>query len=956
LLSYDNIQYIGERALIGKVGHVLVILSFVLAALSAVAYFLSANSSTENKQLKSLGRWSFIAHSISTLSMIGLLFFMLLNQYFEYQYVWKYSNTQMPLKYIFSCFWGGQEGSLLLWMFWQVVLGLILLFSSKQWESHVMALFALVNALISSTLLGVYIFDFHIGSNPFLLAREHADNFGMAWTFNANYLQELPTYKTGYGLNPLLQNYWMTIHPPVLFLGFAATLIPFVYAIAALQRKQLHEWTKPALPWAFFGVLVLGVGILLGGAWAYESLSFGGFWAWDPVENASFIPWIILVAAAHVMLIVKYRKTSIFTALFFTPLAFILVFYSTFLTRSGVLGESSVHSFTGEGMLGQLLVYLLLLVFILIYSLMQDKTLKIRFSIFALALVLIQLFIPIEFNLGTASITTKSIVTSLAFLGSVYFLISAYNKHYNLQKDEDHLWSREFWMFIGSLVLALAALQILLPTSIPVWNKLFGTAIDPITETAERNAFYNKWQVPFAFFITFIVAISQYLSYKKSNFKNFVKKLAFGFFASLALTLLLRFFLFTQSWSFSKDLLLFSSLFAILGNAYYYVNVLKGKLNHAGSSIAHVGFGLIILGALISNGQKNIISENDLDAFRLKFLSEDFDNNSDIQLIKGDTVLMKDYFVSYAGKSKEGININYHINYFSKKPNNYKKGDRVKFQDQPFEALEDHETSDNFEKDSKYWVPVAVQTQLDYFSLKKWNGYKADEKLFELTPFVQTNEQFGNVPEPGTKHFLTHDIFTHVRFADLEVIPSEDDDYMPSSVYSAHFKKDTVITPNFKIILDTIELVMPEEYEKYMLSKNDVACKVKMKFYSIYDRAGTEFIAEPLLIRRDAITHIPDFYESKELNMKVGVEDNLELFRFLIQNLPTAKGEISENEKIKLEDIEVRFGLANKEFIVLQAIVFPYINLLWIGILIMMIGTAMAIIYRVKRTKKDAID
>lgn len=956
MLSYDTIQYIGERALIGKIGTALVISSFVLALLSAASYFLFTKSASNNKVLKQLGRWSFVAHSATTLSMIGLLFYMLLNNYFEYQYVWKYSNTEMPLKYIFSCFWGGQEGSLLLWMFWQVVIGLILLFSSKKWEAHVMTIFALVQAMIASTLLGVYVFDFHIGSNPFLLAREHADNFGMAWTFNANYLQEIPTYKTGYGLNPLLQNYWMTIHPPVLFLGFAATLVPFAYAIAALQKKQFHEWTSPTLPWAFFGVLVLGVGILLGGAWAYESLSFGGFWAWDPVENASFIPWIILVAGAHVMLIVRYRKTSVFTALLFTPLAFILVFYSTFLTRSGVLGESSVHSFTGEGMLGQLLVYLLILLVITFAALIQDKKLKLQFFVFVALVTIVQLFITFEFTLGTALISTKSVTTTLAAIGVFYFLISTYQKNYNTQKEEDHLWSREFWMFIGSLVLALAALQILLPTSIPVWNKLFGTAIDPITETKDRNEFYNKWQVPFAFFITFIVAISQYLSYKKTNFKNFVKNLSISFIAALVITLVLRFIFMKESWSFSKDLLLFSTLFAILANAHYYLKILKGKLNHAGSSIAHVGFGLIILGALISNGQKNIISENDLDAFRLKFLSSDFDNNSDIQLIKGDTVMMKNYFVSYDGKSKDGININYHIHYFSKKPNNYKKGDRVKFQDQPFEALDDHATADSFEKDSKYWMPVAVQKQLDYFNLKKWNGFSPDKFLFELTPFVQTNEQFGNVPEPGTKHFLTHDIFTHVRFADLEVIPGEDDDYMPSSVYSAHFKKDTVITPNFKIILDTIELVLPDEYEKYMLSKNDVACKIKMKFYSIYDRAGTEFIAEPLLIRRDAITHIPDFYESKELNMKVGVEDNLQLFRFLIQNLPTAQTEIDDAQKIKLEDIEVRFGLANREFIVLQAIVFPFINLLWIGILIMIIGTAMAIIYRVKRTKKDAIE
>ncbi|MDV7399460.1 cytochrome c biogenesis protein CcsA, partial [Arthrospira platensis SPKY1] len=98
----------------------------------------------------------------------------------------------------------------------------------------------------------------------------------------------------GSGLNPLLQNYWMTIHPPTLFLGFASTAIPFAYAIAGLWTKEHQAWLKPALPWALFSGAILGTGILMGGAWAYEALSFGGYWAWDPVENMSLVPWLIL--------------------------------------------------------------------------------------------------------------------------------------------------------------------------------------------------------------------------------------------------------------------------------------------------------------------------------------------------------------------------------------------------------------------------------------------------------------------------------------------------------------------------------------------------------------------------------------------------------------------------------------------------------------------------------------
>ena len=142
-----------------------------------------------------------------------------------------------------------------------------------------MTIFALVQVFLASMLLGIYLFDFKIGSNPFLLLREHAEFSNLPFIQNANYLAKL----NGRGLNPLLMNYWMTIHPPTLFLGFASTLIPFSFSIAALWNKQYTKWQVVALPWTYFGILILGVGVLMGGAWAYEALSFGGFWAWDPV-------------------------------------------------------------------------------------------------------------------------------------------------------------------------------------------------------------------------------------------------------------------------------------------------------------------------------------------------------------------------------------------------------------------------------------------------------------------------------------------------------------------------------------------------------------------------------------------------------------------------------------------------------------------------------------------------
>src|SRR3546814_18858484 len=133
----------------------------------------------------------------------------------------------------------------------------------------------------------------------------------------------------GNGLNPLLQNYWMVIHPPTLFLGFASMIVPFAYAFAGLWQKRYSEWVKVAMPWSLFAVMILGVGIIMGSFWAYEALNFGGFWAWDPVENASILPWFTLIAAVNVLLAYKNSGHSSFNASFLVMLNLILFYYSS---------------------------------------------------------------------------------------------------------------------------------------------------------------------------------------------------------------------------------------------------------------------------------------------------------------------------------------------------------------------------------------------------------------------------------------------------------------------------------------------------------------------------------------------------------------------------------------------------------------------------------------------------
>jgi len=293
-----EISYVGEQLIWGRIGNLLIMLAFTSALLAGISYFFSLKD--KDRSWIKTARTAFAIHSISVLGIIGIIFYLVINHRFEYHYVWEHSNTEMPLRYIFSCFWEGQEGSFLLWIFWHIILSWVLIFKAGEWEGGVMAIISIVQVFLMSMILGVVILGHKIGTNPFILLRDHPDFANLPFIQLPDYLSRI---HDGRGLNPLLQNYWMTIHPPTLFLGFAATVVPFAFAMAGLLRKKYSEWIRPALPWTFFGIMILGTGILMGAAWAYEALSFGGFWAWDPVENASLVPWMTLVGLGHVMLI-----------------------------------------------------------------------------------------------------------------------------------------------------------------------------------------------------------------------------------------------------------------------------------------------------------------------------------------------------------------------------------------------------------------------------------------------------------------------------------------------------------------------------------------------------------------------------------------------------------------------------------------------------------------------------
>ena len=305
-------DFTGEHLLPGQLGHFFLLLSFISSIGATVAYFISVqkgrrgNLLTEEAQWKKLARIFFITEAISVFAVFAILFYIISNHFFEYKYAWQHSSRSLEPKYLLSCFWEGQEGSFLLWSVWHCVLGLVFIFRQKDWEAPVMAVVSFAQVMLATMLLGVTLFDSQIGSNPFLLLRNSGllDKAPLFYDASGALRQDyLSLVKDGNDLNPLLQNYWMVIHPPVLFLGFASTLIPFGFAIGGLWTKKFAEWTRPALSWALFSAGIFGLGIMMGAAWAYESLNFGGYWAWDPVENASLVPWLVLVAGIHTLLI-----------------------------------------------------------------------------------------------------------------------------------------------------------------------------------------------------------------------------------------------------------------------------------------------------------------------------------------------------------------------------------------------------------------------------------------------------------------------------------------------------------------------------------------------------------------------------------------------------------------------------------------------------------------------------
>jgi cytochrome c-type biogenesis protein CcmF len=814
-------DYIGEHLVPGKIGHFFILLSLISSLAASFAYFKAVQQkhTDQSSQWKKLARIFFITEAGSVFCIFGIIYYIVSNHLFEYKYAWQHSSIALEPKYLLAAIWEGQEGSFLLWSIWHCVLGLIIIKKEREWEAPVMTVVSFAQFLLATMVAGLSLFGSKIGSNPFVLLRNEVPG---EIFLRPEYLSLV---RDGNDLNPLLQNYWMVIHPPVLFLGFASTLIPFAFAISGLWTKKFGDWAKDALPWALFSGGILSLGIMMGAAWAYESLTFGGYWAWDPVENASLVPWMVLVSGIHCLLIYRHSGHSLRAAYFFLILSFLLVLYSTYLTRSGDLQDTSVHAFTGEGITRRHL-QAFLLVFV---------------------------------------------------LPSLFLFFRNYKRIPHIVKEEETS-SREFWMFIGSLVLFLSAASIIIMTSIPVFNKLVAlvTGKEKFIKAlafGEESAFaYNRIQVFVAVVIGLLTAFGMYLKYKTTG-KEFLKRLLIpSILAIVTAALILAFGGINYrehgiGYLVAIWMAVAASVYAVIANASYIWLGMKGSIRRSGGAVAHVGFGLFLLGILISSSKKEVLSYNS-SGIPVFFGNESKENSGEnLTLVKGLKTDMGKYWVTYKSDSAH-----------PKKP--------LWFYHVDFEA-------------------------------------KNGKEKFILTPnaFVNYKGNEGLMANPDSRHYWDHDVFTYITsLPDPE--KNKDTSHFKTQTISVG---DTLFYSKGYAVLENI--TSSDHIPQPGFDPTDSASVASIK---VYAKTGSIYNMQSLLVNRGGmLLTSPD--------------------------TSTAENLIIQLQKVsgKTAELGIKEPDTIMQYLTLKAYKFPFINLVWLGTIIMVTGFFISMFRRIQTNRSS---
>jgi cytochrome c-type biogenesis protein CcmF len=419
-----------------SLGSFLLLATFVVCAYSAVVSVVGARRRSRRLVESGIGAFYLVCALMTAASAVMINAF--LTNDFTIKYVAHYSDSVQPLFYKITSYWGGLDGSIMFWVFLLSVFGTIAVYVNRERYRELIP-------YVIATISGVQMFFLYlmvVHKNPF-----------------TTFLTTVPP--EGEGLNPLLQNYWMAIHPPSLYTGFVGLTIPFAFCIAALVTGHLDDaWLRAVRRWTMFSWLFLTFGLTLGMIWAYEELGWGGYWAWDPVENAGLLPWFTATAFLHSVMVQERRSMLRIWNVSLVIVTFFLTIFGTFMTRSGVV--QSVHAF-GE-----------------------DRVLAWLFTIF--------MVIILTFSFGL-------VIYRMPLLRA--------------RNEFDSWLSREAAFLVNNWILLFSAFFVLFATMFPTLSEaVTGTRI------TVAGPFYNKWMAPIGLILLFLTGVGPLLAWRKSTVKN----------------------------------------------------------------------------------------------------------------------------------------------------------------------------------------------------------------------------------------------------------------------------------------------------------------------------------------------------------------------------------------------------------------------------------------------------
>src|SRR3954466_5409768 len=382
----------------------------------------------------------------------GLIIYAFLVQDYTIKYVQHYSDSVQPLFYKITSYWGGLDGSILFWVFLLSVFGAIAVRVNRERHRELIPYVVAVIAVVEM----FFLFLMVIHRTPF-----------------DTYRTEAPA--DGRGLNPLLQNPYMVIHPPSLYIGFVGMTIPYAFGMAALITGYLDDsWLRAVRRWTMFSWLFLSFGLTLGMIWAYEELGWGGYWAWDPVENAGLLPWFTATAFLHSVMVQERRSMLRVWNVTLVIVTFFLTIFGTFMTRSGVV--QSVHAFGDDPILARM--FIAFMVAILVFS----------FGLLIWRLPLLK-----------------------------------------ARNELDSWLSREAAFLVNNWVMLFAALFVLFGT-------MFPTLSEAVTgqRLTVAGPFFNKWMTPVGLVLLMLTGVGPLLAWRRSSFANIAPQFLWPGAAGLA--------------------------------------------------------------------------------------------------------------------------------------------------------------------------------------------------------------------------------------------------------------------------------------------------------------------------------------------------------------------------------------------------------------------------------------